>query len=101
MQNCFREHPDIYGQELEDDEEGAEATIDGDSAPIPSEPTPHANVANISSNEQSEAALAHPSAEAQDSSTPTPKNPVSSTTTTPQDSDDIIPKAAHDARDST
>jgi hypothetical protein len=25
MQDCFREHPDVYGEELVDDEEGAEA----------------------------------------------------------------------------
>jgi intermembrane space import and assembly protein 40 len=25
MQDCFREHPDVYGEELADDEEGAEA----------------------------------------------------------------------------
>ena len=29
MQNCFREHPDVYGGELDDDEEGAPAQQEG------------------------------------------------------------------------
>jgi len=36
MQDCFREHPDVYGAELEDDEapqEGVEAPAEGQAAP--------------------------------------------------------------------
>jgi len=36
MQDCFREHPDVYGAELEDDEapqEGAEAPVEGQAVP--------------------------------------------------------------------
>jgi intermembrane space import and assembly protein 40 len=46
MQNCFREHPDVYGAELEDDdEEGTAEAIEGETAPVPSEPTPQTSVA--------------------------------------------------------
>lgn len=36
MQDCFREHPDVYGAELEDDEapqDGAEAPVEGQAVP--------------------------------------------------------------------
>lgn len=33
MQNCFREHPDVYGAELEDDEERGEA-VEGQQSPV-------------------------------------------------------------------
>jgi intermembrane space import and assembly protein 40 len=44
MQDCFREHPDIYGAELEDDEEGVEAPAqEGQAISSPEHPagSPH------------------------------------------------------------
>lgn len=47
MQDCFREHPDVYGAELEDDEaplEGGEAPVEGQAVATPSQAaasTPH------------------------------------------------------------
>lgn len=37
MQNCFREHPDVYGAELDDDEAPADE-VEGQNAPAQSEP---------------------------------------------------------------
>lgn len=37
MQDCFREHPDIYGAELDDDEEGQGAPASLDESAIPGE----------------------------------------------------------------
>lgn len=45
MQNCFREHPDVYGTELDDDEDETAEALEGETAPIPSEPAPQANLA--------------------------------------------------------
>lgn len=33
MQTCFREHPDIYGAEIDEDEEGIEDALEGQPAP--------------------------------------------------------------------
>jgi intermembrane space import and assembly protein 40 len=33
MQNCFREHPDVYGSELEDDEASSDANLETDDSP--------------------------------------------------------------------
>jgi len=38
MQNCFREHPEIYGAELEDDEAPPPDALEGRSAPEAGEP---------------------------------------------------------------
>ena len=50
MQNCFREHPDVYGSELEDDEAPPPPeTLDAQPAPISSEPAPVPSLANMES----------------------------------------------------
>jgi len=33
MQDCFREHPDVYGAELEEDEEEENAEVVGEAVP--------------------------------------------------------------------
>lgn len=50
MQNCFREHPDVYGAELEDDEEQADA--------LEGQPTPVTGSAAAASEAPSEAKVA-------------------------------------------
>lgn len=40
MQNCFRDHPDIYGSELEEDE--VSESLEGQDKPIAPEPSPAA-----------------------------------------------------------
>ena len=105
MQTCFRDHPDIYGAELEpDDEEDSEPEpveggVPGDRAP---EATPAHATARTSASPD----------ETVSSSSPTPSSPQPSTSTDrakaateqarsthePQsESDDLVPKAAFDA----
>lgn len=40
MQNCFRDHPEIYGSELEDEELEMQAELDGREAPLPASAEP-------------------------------------------------------------
>ena len=45
MQNCFREHPDVYGGELDDDEAGEGAAVEqeeGRPVSVGSDPAPQA-----------------------------------------------------------
>lgn len=51
MQNCFREHPDIYGAELDDDEASAEG-VESERGPISSEPEAVPQPASTSSAER-------------------------------------------------
>ena len=106
MQNCFREHPEIYGAELEDDEDGAAEVIEGESAPVPSEPAPQTNAASNNaqlvpkdevsqpptSNVQAPQATMAPKLSAYDGRREATSN---------MDDDEPMPKAWHDSRDST
>lgn len=49
MQNCFREHPDVYGAELDDDEEPSTDGVEGQSAPASSQPAPAPQAAQVES----------------------------------------------------
>lgn len=83
MQNCFRQHPDVYGAELEDDEpEGAAPPQDApaeqpseQSAPVVEEAAPVSEEKSAAAEES--AALAAVEA------------------------DVLVPKAAHDAEEKT
>lgn len=103
MQNCFREHPDVYGAELDDDEEGAAEALEGETAPVPSDAAPQPNLARTEA-----APLANNT-----STQPSPSTSIPSAATAvkaPQDgdstaksdesSDELVPKAWHDSRDS-
>lgn len=110
MQDCFRAHPDIYGAELEDDEE--EYQGEGESkAPVaaPSEeasplPTP------VAQSEHTQAAAATreepaPAAKREDSSPSSKTEKAKAATeqvqkdhTPTSESEHLVPRAAHDAR---
>ncbi|KAK3061809.1 hypothetical protein LTS18_005386 [Coniosporium uncinatum] len=121
MQDCFREHPEIYGAELEDDEEVAAAEAadaTGEAAPIP---------ANATASLDNDASNAAPSSSASASRDPAdssrekvahnkPLNPppadkpekqaraqqatvqVKKEHETTSESDDLVPKSWHDAK---
>lgn len=40
MQNCFREHPELYGSEIDEEEVDAQIAADGQQTPLESQPTP-------------------------------------------------------------
>ncbi|CAJ2512572.1 Uu.00g055870.m01.CDS01 [Anthostomella pinea] len=92
MQDCFRLHPEIYGEELEDDEQ-------------PTDGAPEAGI------ETSAAKTSTPEAEASSTAPETAKasapEPVKSTRPTEEpkesggESGDVIPKSAHDATSSS
>lgn len=52
MQNCFREHPDVYGAELDDDELSPEGQGDNSAAVSIESATPQVKSAEFSSQDQ-------------------------------------------------
>ena len=120
MQTCFRDYPDIYGGELEEeDEQGAEQT----SPPAPGEvPAPAPATSAASPRETTSAASTgayRPSADPGPSASPAMEKPPASPSEREKiterakaakeqvdkvhgeatsESDELVPKAAHDAR---
>ncbi|KAG9512900.1 hypothetical protein KCU99_g8448, partial [Aureobasidium melanogenum] len=95
MQNCFREHPDVYGAELEDDVE-AEAREQDDAAGQSSQPTQPE--ANPDAEKVAHRGADHPEAiqgkrERSNAATEQVKRDHEITS----ESDSLVPKAAHDA----
>jgi len=99
MQDCFREYPDVYGAELEDEEgeEGAPATPEGgeipaaamtattESNPATVSPTPsHSLVPSTGGDDTSRAQAAKQQTENRN-------------TRAMSEGDELVPKAAHDA----
>ncbi|MCJ1360915.1 Oxidoreductase [Acarospora aff. strigata] len=95
MQDCFREHPDVYGSELEDDEEGDNDSLNAESAgaesstplssmPPPSKP-PDASAHSSSADEVTKTKRA----KAATKQVREQHEPQSET-------DELVPKAAHD-----
>ena len=102
MQNCFREHPEIYGAELEDDEDGAAEVIEGESAPIPTEPAPQANAASTDGQLVPKDEVSQPpTSSVQTTMASKPNSYDRREATGNVDDDEPIPKAWHDSRDST
>ena len=107
MQNCFREHPDVYGSELEDDEAPQEE-VEGQQAPVQSDTAPLSRSATTET--PSRQAEKMPEASAQDvpqtRPTDTGKREHVETVSTQEkeehqpisESDELMPKAWHDAR---
>lgn len=113
MQDCFRQHPDIYGAELEDDgdetapEESATPTSPSSTADGQSRP-PNAT----SGAPESQSALAPAQSSSPDPSSPTspesvPKRAKAAAEQVQKEhgeptseSDELVPKAAHDATSS-
>lgn len=106
MQTCFREHPDIYGAELQDDDD--EAPPPEEDAPSLSSPAP----SPASSDAKIPVAATSASPETQPSSPSTAGREATSDTERAQaakrqverdhgeptsEIDELVPKAAHDA----
>ena len=105
MQNCFREHPDVYGAELEDDEDNTGEAIEGETAPVSSEPTPQTRVARTepgspSGERESQQPLVSPQSPSAAVSAKPGQGDLS-TAKADEDNDELVPKAWHDSRNST
>ncbi|KAK5121641.1 hypothetical protein LTR85_004813 [Meristemomyces frigidus] len=112
MQNCFRDHPDIYGSELDDDD-APPADIDGQPAPVDSQPAPALKEAPMPSLANADSASTHGRGEKvadHTNATPSPDRDArharaeAATQQVQRDhgpldeSEKVVPKAAHDAR---
>lgn len=88
MQNCFREYPEVYGSELEGDDEDGEG--DGVSSPmaVEAESAPSSSSPRASSNETASSEKGKQSSE----STSKPTSSLS-------ESEELVPKAAHDTEE--
>jgi intermembrane space import and assembly protein 40 len=101
MQDCFRQHPEMYGSELEDDEEEVEDELRArESAPAPKD-TPE--YAEPSAKLQTEAIL-QPSDSKIDQTKPIEEEHRDSRSTTAEkaqklgdEGGELLPKAVHDA----
>lgn len=100
MQTCFRQYPEIYGTELDTDEDddvtaepGQPLTADAASKPTPSEPSADAGAVPAARNELSEPASDAPTEGAKAATEQVRKEhpPLN-------ESDDVIPKVWHDER---
>ena len=89
MQNCFREHPEIYGAELDDDEV-AEVQAEEDRAQASLKNESGAPQSGSGPASQKETGKVGHTGEAQ-ASTPPAKR-------TAEEGDELVPRAAHDAR---
>ena len=112
MQTCFREHPDIYGAELQDDDDD-DAPPTGEDAPSLSSPTlsPISSDAAIPVAATSASPEPQPSSSSVDPSTTAREGGTSNTERAQaakrqverdhgeptSESDELVPKAAHDA----
>ena len=105
MQNCFREHPEIYGAELDDDEDGAAEMVEGENAPVTSEPAPQTNVASTEGQlAQKDEVSKPPTSSVQALETTMASKPDASDrqkATSNMDDYEPMPKAWHDSRDPT
>ncbi|KAH0174118.1 hypothetical protein KCU67_g941, partial [Aureobasidium melanogenum] len=95
MQNCFREHPDVYGAELEDDVE-AEAREQDDAAGQSSQPTQPE--ANPDAEKVAHRGADHPEAiQGKRERSNAATEQVKRDHDIMSESDSLVPKAAHDA----
>lgn len=93
MQNCFREHPDIYGSELDEEEvDAAIAEEQQQRAPATSQAQP-ASSAQAASHETEQRRTT------EDASAATQRSPTQSSPL--DEADQAVPKAWHDGRSST
>jgi intermembrane space import and assembly protein 40 len=87
MQDCFRQHPEMYGSELEDDEDEVEEELKADAT---SRATDDSDRPLPPSNSQPQVTRVK---EAVESATETKGSPSSRSV----EEGDIVPKVAHDA----
>ncbi|KAI5195051.1 hypothetical protein AUEXF2481DRAFT_37184 [Aureobasidium subglaciale EXF-2481] len=97
MQNCFREHPDIYGAELDDDVEDEARAQDAADQPgqssQPSQPEANPDAEKVAHKEAD-----HPDAiQAKRERSSAASEQVKRDHSPTSESDSLVPKAAHDA----
>lgn len=105
MQNCFREYPEVYGSELEgDDDEDADG--DGVTAPAYADAPKSTGQQQASSHENAAAEKGKQSAEAHSKPASSsaglalvPDNYKPDTSEPVSESESLVPKAAHDAEE--
>lgn len=88
MQDCFRQHPDVYGAELEDDEELDEQAASPSSASDDRQPSPATQVDVSSRLEEKHAEATQVRAQVKAEQAQQGEQP---------ESEALVPKAAHDA----
>lgn len=109
MQNCFREHPDIYGAELDDDEDGAAEGQEGQPAALATEATAQPGGAQPAiSGQHARSNVSQPSpppdlsvattSERGEQSNPLGKVGQDHVSSADKDEEAGVPKASHDAR---
>lgn len=92
MQDCFRDHPEMYGSELEDDEVEGQLEGHGEARPAPAQPSEqHGEKVAAPRNEDHVVAEKKERAEAAKKQVDRDHGAVS-------DAEQVVPKAAHDAR---
>ncbi|KAH0363251.1 hypothetical protein KCU65_g7523, partial [Aureobasidium melanogenum] len=97
MQNCFREHPDVYGAELEDDVE-AEAREQDDAAAAGQSSQPTQPEANPDAEKVAHRGADHPEAvQGKRDRSNAATEQVKRDHDIMSESDSLVPKAAHDA----
>ena len=98
MQTCFRDHPDIYGAELEsdDDEEGEIEAVEGrEPDAVPEHAAARTTSASPSADSPAPSSSPEPSTAKDRADAATEQ--VRTDFEAGGESDDLVPKAAHDA----
>ncbi|TVY26599.1 Mitochondrial intermembrane space import and assembly protein 40 [Lachnellula hyalina] len=107
MQDCFRQHPEMYGAELEDDEEEVEEELRArEASPAPGDEAPQ-SAPKTSQEPPKEAAAPTPAPPAEEQKKPildapevhvdTAKETVGESQDSGDEGSQLLPKAAHDA----
>lgn len=89
MQNCFREHPEIYGAELDDDVEAEARELDAPSQPEEA----NSQAEKVADKEPDHSEAVQAKRERSDAATEQVKRDHGALS----ESDNLVPKAAHDA----
>ena len=100
MQDCFRQHPEMYGSELEDDEDELEEELHArEGAPAGNAPSkPAADLVPQAAKEAApEPATPTKKAPAEDSHRDSTATTAENAQKAADEGDELVPKAAHDA----
>lgn len=101
MQNCFREYPEVYGSELEGDDEDGEG--DGVSSPVyadsAEQPKSSSETASADKGKQSSESNSKPASSSSSGLALVPDNYKPDASESVSESEDLVPKVAHDTKD--
>nr|POF02092.1 mitochondrial intermembrane space import and assembly protein 40 [Quercus suber] len=105
MQNCFREHPEIYGSELDEDEvegqldgQGAGSELRGESEPAPAPVSSSIQSTERSSDKNAPPGESHHLTAQKENRYESAKQAGKGDGETASEPDTAVPRAAHDAR---